>query len=460
LSATTDLWIERDPTVCPDCDRGDACELHLPPVGQLDSGDHAAQYARRVAAAIEAERARREARRIVDAEERGRVEAEAVTLAALLKETEPVTPFRIDAWQPADSRVILAAPRKAGKTTLVGSLVRSLVDGDLWLGRYDVRRVRAVGLVDTEMSRATLRRWYRDQALVNPDRVVVFPLRGRASSLDLLDRTVRAEWRDRLQAHRIEYLIVDCLRPVLDALGLDESREAGRWLVGFDALLREADVSEACVVHHHGHNGERSRGDSRLRDWPDVEWSVIRQSDADNSARFIRAYGRDVDISESQLLFDMMTRRLAIAGGTRRDALAREALDAVVAVLNAPGAETALSGRAIKEALADSAIGKHTVDAALRLGTSNGTLAVQAGPRNARLYRLSVSRSVPECPAGQSTGSVSQCPAPLYGGHTGHTSELPLATESGRVLRRDTQPDGYEHSRKRAPRKRVAPRGS
>ena len=52
---------------------------------------------------------------------------------------------------------------------------------------------------------------------------------------------------------------------MLDALGLDEHRDAGRFLTAFDALLVEAGIRDAFVVTHMGHTNERARGDSRLR---------------------------------------------------------------------------------------------------------------------------------------------------------------------------------------------------
>jgi hypothetical protein len=105
---------------------------------------------------------------------------------------------------------------------------------------------------------------------------------------------------------------------VLDALGLDEHRDAGRFLVALDSFLAEAKIPEALIVHHMGHSGERSRGDSRLRDWPDVERRLVREDDDPGSPRFITAYGRDVDVSESQLAYDPLTRHLTINGGSRR----------------------------------------------------------------------------------------------------------------------------------------------
>jgi hypothetical protein len=66
-------------------------------------------------------------------------------------------------------------------------------------------------------------------------------------ALDLLDADCRAHWAVWLRARNVRYLVVDCLRPILDALGLDESHESGRWLVGLDALLRDAGIPEAAA---------------------------------------------------------------------------------------------------------------------------------------------------------------------------------------------------------------------
>jgi hypothetical protein len=102
----------------------------------------------------------------------------------------------------------------------------------------------------------------------NDDRIIVEPMRGRAAAFDLLDERVLAQWAELLRARSTSYLMVDCLRPILDALGLDEQRDAGRFLVPLDRLLRDASIPDGLVVHHIGHTGERSRGDSRIRDWP------------------------------------------------------------------------------------------------------------------------------------------------------------------------------------------------
>jgi hypothetical protein len=281
------------------------------------------------------------------------------------------------------------------------------VDGDPWLGHARVTPIEGtVAILDTEMSRIQLRRWLSAQQIVAADRVIVAPLRGRASLLDFTDVDCRQLWVSWLRARGVRFLIVDCLRPALDALGLDESHEAGGWLVGLDALLLEADIPEACVAHHMGHTGERSRGDSRLRDWPDVEWRIVRQDEDDASPRYITAYGRDVDVAETQLAYDPATRRLTIAGGSRREGRMTRALETVVDLLR--GAAP-MSGRAITEALTGIQP-RDLVTAALHAGIRAGRLMSAPGKRNAILYRVSECPAVSEKPSGQSDPDrVSEC---------------------------------------------------
>lgn len=378
-----DAWCVEDPIPCEICGL-EMCEDHLPTT-PVPSDPHVA----RLAVAVESERVRREARRLVDTEERPRVILPAFeTLRQRLARPVLETPWRIQGWQPRHSRVMLAAQYKAGKTTVRDNYIRSKVDGDPFLGRALVTPITGtLVLLDLEMSGSQLDAWLRAQGIRDDDRVLPIPLRGHAASFNLLDENLRAQWVARLRDAHAEDLVLDCLRPVLDALGLDEQREAGRFLVALDALLMAAGIPEALVIQHMGHGNERSRGDSRLRDWPDAEWRLVRRDEDPASARYITAYGRDVDVPESRLIYDGFTRHLTIEDGSRRDAKTREALDAVLKVLE-PG--VSLSGRAVKEALEEAEHSRDTIDAALRLGVRTGAISKESGPRNAKLYRVSV----------------------------------------------------------------------
>lgn len=278
-----------------------------------------------IAEAVERLRIAEAARRSFQREQQAHMEAPAfLDLGAFLAVEDDEQTHRIEGLWPAGGRVLLAAAFKAGKSTAVGNTVRSLVDGDLFLGAFPTVPVsRKVVMLDNELDERNLRRWLRDQGIRNVEKVVVVPMRGKVGTFDLLDPAVRSQWAAQLRAVGAEVVIFDCLRPVLDALGLSEDKDAGRFLVQFDALLAEAGAEEALVVHHTGHDGERSRGDSRLRDWPDAEWRITRLRDGDGpidpaAPRFFAAYGRDVELDEGRLDYDSTTRRLTYVEGEDR----------------------------------------------------------------------------------------------------------------------------------------------
>jgi Bifunctional DNA primase/polymerase, N-terminal/AAA domain len=365
-----------------------------------------AQHERQVAAKLHELRVVDEARHRLAVEHRGHVERpELLTLRDRLARPRTPTRWRIDEWQPAGSRVVLAAQFKAGKTTLVGNLVRSLVDGDDWLHKHEVTPVAGtVTLLDFEMGADQLDDWLRDQRIRNDDRIHVEPMRGRATAFDLLDDRVLAEWVKLLQDRGTGYLALDCLRPILDALGLDEHRDAGRFFVALDRLLVDAGIADALVVHHMGHDGERSRGDSRIRDWPDVEWRLVRLDDQPGSARYISAYGRDVDVAESELLYDPTGRHLTVIGGSRRDAAIRAALRDVTRVLEDSGEP--LNGRAIELALEGSEHTRATIRRAVALGIRREVIHPQPGPHRSTLHTVAKPAAMSDSSAPESGGAL------------------------------------------------------
>jgi AAA domain len=322
-----------------------------------------------------------------------------VRLDALLAEPDEPAAYRIDRLWPAGGRVILSAQRKAGKTTSMANLLRSLADGAPFLGCYQVTPLpddATVFAIDTEMSRRMLRQWYGDQRISHPERIHVEPLRGAVASFNLLDAGRRAWWARVIRERQAAVLVLDCIGPVLAAAGLDEnsSLDVGRFLAALEELLAGAGVGEAVACHHMGHVAERSRGASRLRDWPDAEWKLVYEiADGEQDAgpsdrRYFSAAGRDVAEPEQLLDYDAASRRLSIAGGTRRDEKKATYLAAIVAyVTSHPEAECsktrleqAVEGRAadIRKVLAEAV-------------AETGPLCVHDGSRNARLHRIRAS---------------------------------------------------------------------
>lgn len=362
-------------------------------------------------------RVRREAKRRLDDEERPPIVLPPVKrLDELLAEPDTEQQYRVDQVAPAEARIMLNAQWKAGKTTIVGNLIRSLVDDDQpFLGRFTVNTpAERLVLIDDELSERTVRRWLRDQDIVNTPAVAdVITLRGRLGVFNLLDDRVRTEWANRLRDVGCDYLILDCLRPVLDALGLDENRDAGKFLVAFDALLSAAGIGDSTVVQHMGHAGERARGDSRLQDWPDAIWNIVRETDNPDSPRFFSAYGRDVNVPEGKLSFDAATRRLTYASGSRRDAATDAAVIGVVRFVAKVDGEP-LSGRAIEAALGGDHSQK-TIRSAINAAVQRRFLAVTEGPRRAKLHTIAYPCAECGMPVASQQERHRTCPSDIEG---------------------------------------------
>lgn len=311
---------------------------------------------------------------------------ELLALDDLLAQPDDEATYRIGELWPTGGRVLLAAQYKSGKSTMVGNAIRTLVDGGKFLDRFDTAPVGRVALIDTELDTRTLRRWLREQDITNTAAVSVLSLRGAVSTFDVLDPVTRSQWADQLAG--ADVVILDCLRPVLDALGLSEDKDAGRVLVAFDALLAEIGAEEGMVVTHMGHQNERARGDSRLRDWPDAEWKIVRDGDDTDDdgdrARYFSAVGRDVSLPEGCLTFDPETRHLTYANGNRRESTARHALPELMALIRAePGT---LSKNAAEARLRDEhGIAQRTARQAIAAAIRDNHLTVTPGPRNAKL---------------------------------------------------------------------------
>lgn len=228
-----------------------------------------------------------------------------VRLDRFLRREIPGTKYLIDKLLPTDGNVMLSAPRKYGKTTMVGNLIRSLVDGDRFMDYFDVLETRKVILLDFEMTELMLQDWLRTQGIQNKRNLSVWPLRGQAGTFNIVDDKTRAIWAQMIRDTGAEVLIVDPLRPVIDALGIKEANEVGPLLQAFASLKVEAGIREGFVAHHHGHGAQRAVGDSRLETWPDAMWNGTMEDPNDPAMpHYFQALGRDVHVPRGVVLMD------------------------------------------------------------------------------------------------------------------------------------------------------------
>jgi hypothetical protein len=94
-----------------------------------------------VALALRTLRVREEARRRLAAEKEGATEPFDAGLLEDILARPPEPPFRIEGLLPSEAGMLVVAQRKTGKTTLMLNLARSLLTGQGFLGRFEVRRL-------------------------------------------------------------------------------------------------------------------------------------------------------------------------------------------------------------------------------------------------------------------------------------------------------------------------------
>jgi AAA domain len=349
--------------------------------GQLPRDD--AEFRREVERYKNNIRAREIARREVAAEMVAKpVMVGAVSGEKFLAEEDADPVYLVEGLWPMNGNVILAAQYKAGKTTLTGNLLRSLCDGTDFLSQYRVTPGRVL-LVDFELARRQARQWLAEQEIGNPDRFEYLNLRGQASAFGVMTPAGQEKWAGHIAPLGVSAVIVDCLAPLMNALGLDEHRDGRKLCEGIQATMTLAGVENIMIVHHMGHAAERARGDSGLRDWPDAEWRLLRQEDDPASPRFLTAYGRDIDVPEMQLTYDPVTRHLTVAGGSRAEA---KASTTETFVLEYVTANTGSSGRDIEEAAMTAGHTEVQTRAAIKSLVKNNLIGWKPGPRNAHLH--------------------------------------------------------------------------
>ncbi|GAA0493926.1 hypothetical protein Ade02nite_20940 [Paractinoplanes deccanensis] len=346
---------------------------------------HKREFVIAVADAVVRTRVRDEAKRITDAEKVDEAPIpEPTGLSALLVEDDDVEAWRMDGLWPANGNVLLAAGAKSGKTTTVGNVVRCLADGDRFLNAYAVEKLlpgETVAILDYEMPRRKVRQWLLEQNIENPDRVVVWTERGRATQFDVRNDAVRVKWVARLHEANVKVWVIDCLSPILSACGIEENDNTavGAILDGINTVAVAAGVQEVLLVHHMGHGAERSRGASRLVGWPDVNWRLIRPKDEKNpnaepdpeGPRYFAANGRDVDVREGRLVFNDANRHLLyMEGGRKRDELTTNIGKLLVWVRENPD----VSGRQIEARMKELAVGREAARRALKAAVSKGYL--------------------------------------------------------------------------------------
>jgi len=229
----------------------------------------------------------------------------------LLPDEDPT--WAVDQLIPTGGNVLLTAAYKSGKTTMVNNLVKSLVDGNSFLGTFDISaHAGRVVVFNYEVDERTYRRWIRNASIENMHQVTLVHLRGRRMPMTV--QHVQDEIVEILTKLQCQTWIVDPFARAFSGSGDENSNsDVGVFLETLDVIKERAGVENMILTTHTGRaqeNGiERARGATRIDDWADVRWILTKSSDG---TRFISASGRDVELEESKLDWDEESRQMTI----------------------------------------------------------------------------------------------------------------------------------------------------
>ncbi len=329
-------------------------------------------------------RLRRQANREVDEEEAAKAffppEYRRTLREELAIEEEPLS-FRVGTLLVEGHNARIVGKNKSGKTTVVGNLYRSLLDGTPFLSAFSVQRPSGkVAYWNGELSERQFRAWLREMNIANLDQGVLLHTRGKMMDLSVpVVQSWATEWLKRTE---VEVWIIDPFTRYY--FGEENSNsEVNRWLERLDAIKDRSGVKELVLVTHEGRavsveGEEHTRGASAMEGWADVLWSVAKDGDD----RFFGAFGRDVEFRQQKLGYRASDRSLSISGVGRSEERVERGIQWVCEfVRDNPGANTGAVQKMPKGHKDDRLT--FLAQAVLR-----GYIEVEMAARNAKLHRL------------------------------------------------------------------------
>lgn len=270
---------------------------------------------------VERQRIRLEAAKIIKEEEASKAYKEPIFVRNLgdeLKLPEVATEWVIRDIFPQGANISITAQYKAGKTTLVNALAKSLADGEKFLDYFqEPVHPRRIVIFNYEVSENQYRRWMKDVNIKHSDYITLVHLRGERLPLisDKVQRLIISILKD-----------LDCQTWILDPFARafvgsgdeNSNSDVGVFLDTLDFIKKQANVDNLVLPMHTGraqeHGIDRARGATRLDDWADVRWLLSKTEEG----RFFAADGRDVLLEQQALAFDEATRGLRLGGASAK----------------------------------------------------------------------------------------------------------------------------------------------
>lgn len=272
--------------------------------------------------------AEREAKRRVDAEEAAREWRgwgdDEVLADALSDDSALDLDYMFGRVMSKDDNVLLAAKFKTGKTTMLGTFIKAILDGTPFLSEFevhdDVDEMR-VGIWNCEMTRKGFLSYMKNSGIRNGHKGKIHHLRGHPVPFmsNELAREKTVEW---LAENNIQIWVIDSwsILCAWNKVDMNDNSEVMRLCAELDSIKQEAGVRSIILTAHSPKSeleGEESAiGAQNLSGWADTIMMLVREKDK----RFVWSRGRcDLEIPETEVLMNAETGLVELGEGSRED---------------------------------------------------------------------------------------------------------------------------------------------
>lgn len=285
-----------------------------------------------------------------------------------LEKPPPEHLFSVEDLHVHGSNTLVVAQYKTGKTTLCINLMRSLVNSDPFLGRFDVWAPEGkVAYLDYEMQASQFRTWLQAGGTLDRSRFTT-PVHLRGVKFPFWVAARRVEFVQWLLDHNVTTLIIDTGMRASDGLvdNWNDNNQMMAFTASLDELKSETDVDNLFVVTHTGRDSafaeegqEHARGATRLEDWMDGGWYYTKDS---TGTRYMRAIGRGVDMEPFAVEYDASAHKLMTSGISKAEFQIHKGLEVVADALFAAGEMSPAEMKAMleREKIKHSVIGEAT----------------------------------------------------------------------------------------------------
>jgi hypothetical protein len=299
----------------------------------------------------------------------------AISLTELLSQNIQKTKWAIEGLLIMCGKVFLAAKAKSGKTTMSMSLLKSLADGEDFLGKFKVNPVEGrIGYMNLELTEHQMQEWVGRQDIKDRDRIHFWNLRGKVNPFR--SANARNHLIEEIKSLGIKTLIIDTFSKIFPGEANNNS-EVNRFLAMLDVTLDKAGVEQLIMLVHAGNDGSKIRGATALTDHPDGIWYLATDEEGN---RFFHAIGRDISVPEGQLIYEPETSELTYTGASKKLTKGLSAKDKALAFIK--------ENKGASAALIDDSIGG-TKEFKIKIRKQlikDGLVEVKKGPRNSDLY--------------------------------------------------------------------------